>query len=493
LIVALLGILKAGGAYVPLDPAYPQNRLSYILGDADVAVVITKQQYKNLTEQGAFKVVLMDSEETADQDTNTSVANVQPNNLAYIIYTSGSTGKPKGVAIEHHSPVALVNWAREAFSPDQLSGVLAATSVCFDLSVFEIFVTLSGGGTVILADNVLQVTELPAANEITLINTVPTAIAELMRIGGIPKYVSTINLAGEPIPPVLVQQLYAIDSVQQVFNLYGPSEDTTYSTYTLLSPDDAVVPIGRPIANTQAYVLDERHNPVPIGMAGELYLAGDGVARGYWNRHELTQEKFVASDRIMVGSAHPTGYKTGDLVRHRPDGQLEFLGRIDSQVKLRGFRIELGEIEAVLLRHTDVIQAAARIWTDEQDNRRLVAYVMLSDLPDSEEWGVALRENEGLRSHLQTTLPDYMVPAFFIPLKSLPLLPNGKLNRKALPTPVFPKQEATETVTHTEVAQKLVAIWQELLQQSIGLHDNFFELGGDSILAIQAIARAQQV
>ncbi|MEM6252547.1 MAG: amino acid adenylation domain-containing protein [Cyanobacteria bacterium P01_D01_bin.156] len=493
LIVALLGILKAGGAYVPLDPAYPPSRLNYILEDADVSVVVTEQQYHELTEKGSFKVVLTSSEEISYQNTDTIVTNVQPHNLAYIIYTSGSTGQPKGVAIEHHSPVALVNWAKEVFSPDQLSGVLAATSICFDLSVFEIFVTLSSGGTIILADNVLQVTDIPAANEITLINTVPTAIAELLRIEGIPKSVSTINLAGEPIPPVLVQQLYAVDSVQQVFNLYGPSEDTTYSTYTLLSPDDAVVPIGYPIANTQTHVLDKHYNPVPIGMTGELYLAGDGVARGYWNRPELTQDKFVTSDRLTVGSTYPTAYKTGDLVRHRPDGQLEFLGRIDSQVKLRGFRIELGEIEAVLLQHPDVVQVAARVWTDEQDNRRLVAYVVLSDLSNSEEWGIAIKGSEGLRSHLQATLPDYMVPAFFIPLESLPLLPNGKLNRKALPTPVLPKQVSTETVTQTETEQKLVSIWQGLLQQSVGLHDNFFELGGDSILAIQAIARAQQM
>ncbi|MEM1242912.1 MAG: amino acid adenylation domain-containing protein, partial [Cyanobacteria bacterium P01_H01_bin.26] len=497
LVIVLLAILKAGGAYVPLDPVYPQSRLAYILEDAEASVVITQKEYQELVGKGPFKSVLIDSKESLCQPESSIASNVQPSNLAYIIYTSGSTGQPKGVAIEHRSPVALVHWAQGAFSTEQLSGVLAATSICFDLSVFEIFVPLSSGGTVVLADNVLQVHDLPAIDEITLINTVPTAIAELLRIGGIPKGVSTINLAGEPIPPVMVQQLYAVGSVQQVFNLYGPSEDTTYSTYTQLSTDDAVIPIGRPITNTQAYVLDEQHNPVPIGMAGELYLAGDGVARGYWQRPELTQEKFVGANRLS-GSVKMNStrlYKTGDLVRHRPDGQLEFLGRIDSQVKVRGFRIELGEVEAVLLQHPQVVQAAASVWTDEQENRRLVAYVVLENLQENMEPGVALGSGEidEVRSHLQTTLPDYMVPALFVPLKSLPLLPNGKLNRKALPAPVLPKQTQATLVAQTETEQTLVAIWQALLQRPVNLNDNFFELGGDSILAIQAVVRAQQV
>ena len=503
LVIALLAILKAGGAYVPLDPAYPAERLAYISADARLSVILTQEKYQKLTEasEHSLKTVLLDSFfENNFQSTERIVTAVQPDNLAYIIYTSGSTGKPKGVAIEHRSPVTLVNWAQEIFSAGQLSGVLAATSVCFDLSVFEIFVPLSSGGTVILADNVLQVSDLPAANEITLINTVPTAIAELLRVNGIPQSVSTINLAGEPIPPVLVQQLYALNSVHQVFNLYGPSEDTTYSTYTLLSPGGAIVPIGRPIANTQVHVLDEHHQPVPVGMAGELYLAGGGVARGYWNRPELTKERFIANV-VKVGNAHPRRslassifYRTGDRVRHRNDGQLEFLGRIDSQVKVRGFRIELGEVEAVLLQHPNVTQAAASTWVDSQENRRLVAYVVLENMPEDTEWGTALGSDvgEGLRSHLHTSLPDYMVPAFFIPLASLPLLPNGKLNRKVLPAPILPQTQAN-AIAQTNTEQQLVAIWQKLLQRSVDLHDNFFELGGDSILAIQAIARAQQV
>ena len=534
LVVALLAILKAGGAYVPLDPAYPKNRLTYILEDAQISVVLTQQAYQAIT-TAAKRVVFLDPlAESDSQPVPSPVSAVQPNNLAYIIYTSGSTGKPKGVAIEHRSPVTLVHWAQEVFSSKQLSGVLAATSVCFDLSVFEIFVPLSSGGAIILAENALQLPNLPAAHPITLINTVPTAIAELVRINAIPSSVSTINLAGEPIPPILVKQLYALESVQQVYNLYGPSEDTTYSTYTLLSPEDPVVSIGRPIANTQTHVLDEQHNPVPIGMPGELYLAGDGVARGYWNRPELTAEKFVPnpfgedrrqktevrsqesevnSQESGVKISHPPIppsphppippspllYKTGDLVRHRPDGLIDFLGRIDNQVKIRGFRIELGEIEAALLQHPEIIQAAVNPWVDDQDNRRLAAYVVFAEAIEGGEFGTALSPFsgvvEGLRSHLLQTLPDYMAPAVFVSLATLPLLPNGKLNRKALPTPIIDEAQDNDALSppRTATEQQLVKIWQELLRRPVGIHDNFFELGGDSILAIQSIAKAQQV
>ncbi|MEO1792647.1 MAG: amino acid adenylation domain-containing protein, partial [Cyanobacteria bacterium J06629_19] len=495
LIVAILAVLKAGGAYVPLDPNYPADRLTYILEDADVSVVITQSAYREITATAPHTIVLdsdvLDSESTLPTAPSTVPTIAQPNNLAYIIYTSGSTGKPKGVAIEHRSPVALVQWANEVYSSAQLSGVLAATSVCFDLSVFEIFVPLSRGESVILAENVLQLPTLPAAEKVTLINTVPTAIAELIRINGIPNSVSTINLAGEPISSSLVQQLYEIESVQKVFNLYGPSEDTTYSTYTLLSPEDTIVPIGRPIANTQTYVLDEQQNPVPVGMTGELYLAGQGVAREYWNQTALTSARFVAGLRLRsaLGISKPrwlngaeartqpvTFYKTGDLVRHRPDGQLEFLGRMDSQVKIRGFRVELGEIESALLQHAKVIQTAVIDWSDDQNNRQLVAYVVLDKPADKASFGQALQTTSELfgemRSHLKKSLPDYMLPAIFVPLESLPLLPNGKINRRALPAPIFKEALKVEEAVLTTIEQALVNVWQGLLNQPVGIYDN---------------------
>ena len=492
LVIAILAVLKAGGAYVPLDPAYPQTRLAHIVADAEVGVILTQQKHAGMTQGhgGAIKVVVLDGSPQALAHPASLVSSpVRPDHLVYIIYTSGSTGRPKGVAIEHHSPVTLVHWAQEVFSAAQLAGVLASTSICFDLSVFEIFVPLSCGGTVILAEDVLQVPHLPARAEITLINTVPTAIAELWRMDGIPSGVSTINLAGEPIPPILVQQLYAVESVQKVYNLYGPSEDTTYSTATLLTTHAAGVPIGWPIANTQVHVLDEYDHPVPIGMPGELYLAGDGVARGYWQQPQLTAERFIVRE--------PQGtrlYKTGDRVRYRPDGQLEFLGRLDSQVKLRGFRIELGEVEAVLLQHPEIMQAAASIWTDAQAHRRLVAYIVWAGKPEG-EWGVALTAEggAGVQSYLRQILPTYMLPALYVPLKNLPCFPNGKLDRRALPAPIWPEAAVAATRPRTVIETQLVDIWQDLLQQPVGIDDNFFALGGDSILAIQAVAKAQQV
>ena len=487
LIVAIFATLKAGAAYVPLDPSYPTDRLTYILEDAQISIVLTQQAYQEMAISVAH-TILLDTQDATITDTILTeispVSKAQPHNLAYIIYTSGSTGKPKGVAIEHRSPVTLVQWATEVFSSEQLAGVLAATSVCFDLSIFEIFVPLSSGGSVILADDILQLPTLPAADRVSLINTVPTAIAALARINGIPDSVSTINLAGEAIPPTLVKQLYALGSVEQVFNLYGPSEDTTYSTYTALSPDDAVVPIGVPIANTQAYVLDEQRIPVPIGMPGELYLSGDGLARGYWNQADMTSERFI--DNL---------YKTGDHARYRPDGQLEFLGRADDQVKVRGFRIELGEIESTLLQCPQVVQAVVTVF-EEAQNRRLVAHIVLTEISDSEDFGKVLPQSsetlKALRSHLQKSLPDYMLPAAFVPLEALPLLPNGKVNHKALPDPVFADIPAESNSALTSTERTLVEVWRSLLNQSVSVHDNFFELGGDSILAIQAIAQAQK-
>ncbi|MGD1897770.1 MAG: amino acid adenylation domain-containing protein [Phormidesmis sp.] len=513
LIIAILAVLKAGAAYVPLDTCYPSDRLTYILEDAQVSVVITQSDYETLVKRDA-RTILLDSQElpTASDYLVSSIETTH-NNLAYIIYTSGSTGKPKGVAIEHRSPVALVQWVIDTYSPAQLSGVLAATSVCFDLSIFEIFVPLSCGGCVILSENVLQLPELIAADKVTLINTVPTAVAELIRINGIPSSVSTINLAGEPIPSSLVKQLYAVESVQQVFNLYGPSEDTTYSTHTLLSLAETerglTVPIGRPIAGTQAYVLDNQKSLVPIGMPGELYLAGDGLAREYWNRPALTKERFVdcdfavdeAVDKTVDKKTSVTLYKTGDLARYRPDGQLEFLGRIDQQVKIRGFRIELGEIESVLLQSSQVVQSAVTVWNDERNNRRLVAYIVLANMPSDVSLGKALLLTSDIfaevQSLLQASLPDYMIPTIIVPLQALPLLPNGKINRTALPDPLFEAIPVAEPLSSSETElstteRTLVNIWQNLLNQPVGLHDNFFELGGDSILAIQAIAQAQR-
>src|ERR1700730_953776 len=306
MVVGLLGILKAGGAYVPLDVRHPKERLSFMLEDAGVKILLTQERLLECLPAHTAEVVCLDRDWDliAHADKQNVDSGVVAENLAYVIYTSGSTGKPKGVAIEHRSTTTLVYWSREHFASEQLAGVLASTSICFDLSVYEIFVPLSWGGSVILAENVLQLPALAAAQEVTLINTVPSAIAELIRNTKIPKSVRTINLAGEPLHNDLVQRIYEAGGIKEVYNLYGPTEDTTYSTYALIKRGDGGTPsIGRPIANTKIYILNRYFQPSPVGGVGELYLGGEGLARGYLSLPELTAERFIANPfSIHVGA-----------------------------------------------------------------------------------------------------------------------------------------------------------------------------------------------
>ncbi len=493
LIVALMGIFKAGGAYVPLDPDYPLERIRMILEDSGVSVLLTESQLRDRLPEVTCETVELDGEwPCRDHPQNVAVTG---ENLAYIIYTSGSTGRPKGVAIEHRNAVTLLKWAQKVFSPQDLTGVLASTSLCFDLSVFEIFLPLSCGGRVILARNALQLPHLPTAQEVTLVNTVPSAIAELYRSGGIPPAVRTINLAGEPLKNKLVQQLYQLEHIERVFNLYGPSEDTTYSTFTLVEKGATEEPaIGRPIGNTQAYVLDQYLHPVPIGVKGELYLGGAGVARGYYQRPGLTAERFIGDPFAERPNARL--YKTGDLARYRPDGNLEYLGRIDGQVKIRGFRIEVGEVEVALSRHPDVEEAVVAARPGVGDELQLVAYVVPSSpLPSPTE----------LRNFLKQQLPAYSVPGVFVFLEALPLTPNGKIDRRHLPAPEAIEDDAYGSVcdlraaeeslaprTHTE--ECLTQLWCEVLEkESIAIDRDFFELGGHSLLATRVVSRIQEI
>ncbi|MEC4891787.1 MAG: amino acid adenylation domain-containing protein [Oscillatoria sp. PMC 1051.18] len=496
MIVGLLGILKAGGAYVPLDPAYPQERLSIILEDAQASVLLTQQRLvETLPEQGTELVCLDASWEViARHSQENRVSEVGSNNLAYVIYTSGSTGRPKGVAIEHHSTVAMLSWANKLFAVEDLAGVLASTSICFDLSVFELFVPLSFGGKVILAENGLHLPTLSAAKKVTLINTVPSVIAELLRNGGIPDSVRTINIAGEPLPNKLVQELYQLDTVQQVFNLYGPSEDTTYSTFALVEKDvSEIPPIGRPIANTQVYLLDRHLQPVPIGLIGELHISGEGLARGYLNQPELTIEKFIPN--LYRDEPGARLYKTGDLARYLPNGNIEYLGRIDHQVKLRGFRIELGEIEALLTQHPGVQQAVVLVREDVPDNKRIVAYVVgnlsSDDIPNQKQ----VPTTSELRNFLKEKLPEYMLPSAFVMLEAMPLTPNGKVDRRALPAPEGrPELEEAYVRPQTEAEQIIAAVWQEILQlEKVGINDNFFSLGGHSLLLVKIQAKLNEI
>lgn len=483
MLCALLGVLKAGGAYVPLDPHYPADRLSFILEDAKVHTVLTHASLAgNLRDLSttagsvsAPSVVCMDTDPhlaTSPDDNPPSSARAE--NLAYVIYTSGSTGRAKGVCVEHRNVVAFVQWGGELYSPRELSGVVATATLCFDASVLELFIPLSFGGKVILADNALAVPELPAANEIHLMDTVPSAIRELLRTGGLPSSLETVNLGGEPVPDDVVEGLYRLPHIKRVYDQYGPTETTVVATCALRDPRGPAT-IGRPISNYQAYLLNDRLEPVASGEPGELFIGGAGVTRGYLNRPELTAERFLPDPF----SSEPGGrlYRTGDICRHRPDGQLAYIGRSDQQVKIRGFRIEPGEIESVLRSCPEVGEAVVRLWTDPDGAKKLVAYVVSSP-------GSPTPSERRLREELKSRLPDYMVPAAIVPLDRLPLGPNGKIDPKALPAPSTSRPELASSFAapRTPLERALAAAWQRVLHvDPVGIDDSFIELGGDSL------------
>ncbi|HEY2113545.1 MAG TPA: amino acid adenylation domain-containing protein [Candidatus Angelobacter sp.] len=486
-VVALLGVLKAGAAYVPLDPAYPQDRLNYMLSNSEASLFITESKFAELGQPFTGRAVLLDDEWpqiSGESRENPKVA-MDPENLAYVIYTSGSTGRPKGVAICHRSAVAFLSWAQEVFSGEELKGVLASTSICFDLSVFEIFVPLSCGGRVIMVENALELAGLSADSGVTLVNTVPSAITELLRTNAVPETVRTVNLAGEALQGGLVKQIYQQSNVELVRNLYGPTEDTTYSTYAPMRKDEADgnVSIGSPIANTRVYVVDDEMALAPVGVVGELYLGGDGLARGYLNRPELTAERFVPDPfSATVGGRL---YSTGDLVRYRVDGRLEFLGRRDHQVKIRGFRIELGEIEAALKSHEGVEDSLVMAREDASGNQSLVGYVVRST--------GSTADGAELRRSLRQRLPEYMVPSSIMVLPCWPLTANGKLNRKALPDSGMAGRESVFVAPQNEMEKSIATLWQDLLHvENVGIFDNFFDLGGHSLLAVRVHAALRE-
>jgi amino acid adenylation domain-containing protein len=484
MLVGILGILKAGGAYVPLDPAYPKDRLAAILEDAKAPILLTQQRAVGVLPEHAARAIRLDADwpEISTRSATDPASDVASTNLGYVLFTSGSTGRPKGVALEHRSAAIFIQWAREVFLPLEVAGTLFSTSMCFDLSVFEIFVPLSMGGKVIIAENALALPKLPAADEVTLINTVPSAIAELVRMGGVPASVQVVNLAGEALLTALAQQIYEHTGVRKVYNLYGPTEDTTYSTYTLV-PRGGEVTIGRPLPNTQVYILDEDRQLLPIGVPGELYLAGDGLARGYFGREALTNERFVANPFASESGARM--YRTGDLARFRADGTLQYLGRIDNQVKVRGFRIELGEIESVLAKHPSVQSAVVIVRQDTPGDKRLVAYVV----PSGTSISAGL-----LKDVTRQRLPEYMVPSAFVQIDAIPLSPNGKINRRLLPVPDSGADGGDVVHPRNELESTLLRIWQTVLGiPNIGIRDNFFDLGGHSLKAARVLVEVERV
>jgi amino acid adenylation domain-containing protein len=482
LIVSLLAVLKAGGAYVPLDPAYPRGRLGYMTADADVRFVITATPLADRLPAGA-EAICIDAlaDRIAAESAEAPRVGVDPENLSHVIFTSGSTGRPKGVMIRHSSTAILLHWLRENVSDDERSAVLGSTSINFDVSIAEIFGTLCWGGKLVLVENALELPRV-ADQGIRYASMVPTAAAELLRAGGIPASVRTLNLGGEPLPNDLAQALHALGTVEKVGNLYGPTEDTTYSTYSIVARGADRVLVGRPVANTTALVLDTELRPVPVGVAGELYLAGGGLSRGYAGHPALTAERFIPNPLGAPGSRM---YRVMDRVRWTSSGELEYFGRTDFQVKVRGFRIELGEIETALRAHPAIQDAVAVVREDAAGDRRLVAYLV-------GRAGEAVPRTAGLRAYLAERLPEYMLPSAFVALDALPLTPNGKIDRRALPAPDAWGAAAADAYVapRTGTEERLADVFADVLGLGrVGVHDDFFVAGGHSLLAVRAVAR----
>ncbi|MVT11414.1 non-ribosomal peptide synthetase [Chitinophaga tropicalis] len=455
MIIALLGVLKSGGAYVPIDPGYPQERIDYMLEDSGCKTLLDAAAMERFTAVAG----------------NYSCENLplvnQPTDLVYVIYTSGSTGRPKGVMIENRSVNAFIDWCMEEFRNDNFDIVFAVTSICFDLSVFEIFYTLCTGKKLKLLENALSIRQHLDTSGHILLNTVPSVVAMLLAEDADLSRVSVLNMAGEPIPGKTIERLDTDNTVCR--NLYGPSEDTTYSTVYKIQHGNKVL-IGKPITNTSIYILDDSEQLLPVGVPGEICISGAGLARGYLHKPGLTAEKFV-NDPFHAGERM---YKTGDLGRWMPDGNIEFLGRKDNQVKVRGFRIELGEIETVLQGLGDIEAAVVTAVVNSRGEKELAAY-FVSQHPQN---------ITGIKSRLGRVLPGYMVPDHYVQLEEMPYTATGKIDRKKLPDPqglsLHPVVEYIAPAT--DIQKKLVLIWQEILgKEQIGIRDNFFDLGGHSL------------
>jgi len=502
MIVAVLAVLKAGAAYVPVDPAYPPDRIAYMLGETSPVTVLTTAAAA-ATLPGGLPLLALDDPATmqtlAGLDGGNVPAAASPRNAAYVIYTSGSTGRPKGVVIEHHSLTDLASWVAVQFSAEELSHVLAATSLTFDVSVFEIIGTLTSGGSIEIVSNLLTLTAGPWRG--SMISAVPTALAHVLASPGTAARAAVVALAGEAVTRQVVAAIRTAVPGARIVNLYGPTETTVYvTTYNIDCADEAAgsPPIGRLIWNRQAFVLDETLRLVPPGVAGELYLAG-GLARGYLKRPDLTAERFVAcpfaaaegpgqSNTAAGGPGQSNTapgermYRTGDLARWNTAGQLEYLGRVDDQVKIRGFRVELGEIEAVLAAQPGVAQARVVLREDRPGDKRLAGYVVPAV-------GVAL-DPAALRDASARMLPGYMVPAAVVVLDKLPLNTSSKLDRRALPTPDYAAGAGAFQAPTTTRERALCELFAQVLGiDQVGVEDSFFDLGGHSLLAAVMVAR----
>ena len=478
--VALMAVLKAGGAYIPLDPQYPRERVAFMIEDSRAAVLITETHLLNSLPGRLPSVVCVDRDrESLSREVNKPpLHRVTSSDLAYVIYTSGSTGKPKGVEISHRAAVNFLSSMRLEPGFSQNDRLLAVTTLCFDIAGLEFYLPLTCGGTVVIAPREAltdgaALTDLLATSKISIMQATPVTWRLLLESGWQGIRGLKILCGGEGFPRELADRL--LQTGAEVWNVYGPTETTIWSTVQRVEKGVGSVPIGRPIANTQVYVLDAGRHPVPRGVTGELYIGGDGLARGYLNRPDLTADRFVANP-FRAGERL---YRTGDLARFLADGTLECLGRVDNQVKLRGFRIELGEIESALEQQTDIRQAVVMVREDVPNDKNLVAYLITQP--------GAARDSKDLRDALSARLPEYMVPSRWVFLDAFPLTPNRKVDRRALPAPdnnVSSSAAYVPPTTDSEI--KVAAIWERLLKHSrVGVNDNFFDLGGHSLVVVQ--------
>ncbi|HEX8087661.1 MAG TPA: amino acid adenylation domain-containing protein, partial [Blastocatellia bacterium] len=493
MVVALLGVLKAGCGYVPLEASYPVERLEYMVADSGAEMVVSEGRLIGGVDVGGVEVVRIDEErEEIEKESEEEVrTGVSVGNVAYVIYTSGSTGRPKGVMITHRAIVNRLLWERRAYPLDESDRILQITSLNFDVSVCEIFAPLTSGAQLIIAEpeghkDSAYIVRMIAEHGVTFINLVPSMLQVLLDEPGLDscKSLRRVYCGGEVMPVHLKERFFKRLSAT-LLNLYGPTESTVDSTYWVCRPDDGhdAVPIGRPIDNIEIYLLGARLEPVPAGIAGELYIGGEGLARCYLRRPELTAESFIPDPFSERPGARL--YRSGDMARWLPDGNISFIGRSDEQVKIRGLRIEPGEIEKVLALHASVRNAVVTVRTDARGNKRLAAYVCAD--PDNSLTAGRLRE------FAKERLPDYMVPTWFVMMKALPLMPNGKIDKGALPAPeqAGAESEQSYVAPRNRVEETLAEIWMRLLgAERVGIHDNFFHLGGDSILSIQIVARA---
>jgi amino acid adenylation domain-containing protein len=489
--VAIAAVLKAGAAYVPLDPAHPPDRLRYIVGDAQVACLITLSWLAEPFDAANVPRVLLDGavSELNSLETSTPAVAVIPADVAYVIYTSGSTGRPKGVQVEHRNVVSFIEAMRREPGLERADILLAVTTLSFDIAGLEIWLPLSVGAKVVLASkaDVLvgsRLVDLIDRHQVTVMQATPSTWRLLLDAGWSGKSDIRALCGGEAMPIDLAAVLFT--KVAQLWNMYGPTETTIWSTTSRVEDATGVPPIGKPIANTRVYVLEPAGALAALGGFGELAIGGEGVARGYWNRSELTAEKFV--NISLPDGRTERVFRTGDIVRFRNDGQLEFHGRRDSQIKLRGYRIELGEIEAILATCEAVTEAAVTVREDEPGDQRLVAYVVV-------RVGESF-EPEAARAVLTAALPGYMVPAEFVALSAMPLTPNGKVNRSALPAPQQSNVAAAQAraeIVMTPTQRRVADLWAKILRTDrISLHDNFFDVGGHSMLVVKLHAAIQQ-